>query len=556
MGNALVKDRLNAVAQEAAALPGVSSGDLNQINAKVSDISAKLDWTNGKETGALSTEVARLNPDGTQPGGKSRPGGRPDAWGVVGILVDLAPLMFDSIRSRTGDWLRDIGITGHEDNLDEGQLELDRCLEDLCTKTDECVEAVNEIDSNAEDGVLAILEALLMFLSVIRIVPQLRIGATVLMPILEALIHVEKTVDDRNECMRKCYEHLECLYNDAGQLQPPPAKEYCPPNGNAPAPPEREPAAPEQPEQPEQKEPPVDKPSADKTPSEEPLSKQPSVKEQPPIGAAEAPVKPAGPQAAPAPEPAPAPATKAAPVAAPSPSVQAAPPSVESLITPTNPASVVTEPAGFTASAGGANLNVNINVGLGGDLGGVPPAPAAPTAPPVLPTPPSLPAVPPVGPVGQAAIGQFIAGVEEFKNMVMDCLSETELPPAADCECPPEAPETESDTLPEKPAPDHQAPEKPAPENPATEQPATEQPEEKLAPPPELAEVKEPPPPPKQSVAPAGAGELGQTSDATDVAPEEPHKPAEPAAPHTDSSGNDTGSDTDTNERTRKTRTW
>jgi len=158
--------------------------------------------------------------------------------------------------------------------------------------------------------------------------------------------------------------------------------------------------------------------------------------------------------------------------------------------------------------------------------------------------------------VGQAAIGQFIAGVEEFKNMVMDCLSATELPPATGCECPPEAPEAESDNLPEKPAPEQQTPEQQATEKPAAEEPATEQSEDKLAPPPELAEVKEPPPPPKQSVAPAGAGELGQTSGATDVAPAEPHKPAEPAAPHTDSSGTDTGSDTDTNERTRKTRTW
>ncbi|MCQ4622410.1 hypothetical protein [Corynebacterium sp. CCUG 70398] len=536
MGNALVKDRLNAVAQEAAALPGVSSGDLNQINAKVSDISAKLDYTNGKDTSALPTEAARVNPKGDQPGGKSRPGGRSGGWGIVGLLVELAPLAFGAINS-AGDWLRDIGITGHEDDLDEGQRELDRCLEDLRTETGECVNAVDEIDSNAEDGVLAILDTLLKFLPLARAVSSPQNEAAALLPVVKALMYVEKTIDDRNESMRQCYEHLESLYDEVGQLPSPSAKEYYPPNGGAPTSPEGEPDTPKQTEQPEQKEPPVD---------------GPPLKEQPPTGATEAPVKPAGPQAAPAPEPAPGPA----PVAAPAPSVQAAPPSAESVTMPTIPASVATEPAGFTASAGGANLNVNINVGLGGDLGGVPPAPAAPTAPPVLPTPPSLPAVPPVGPVGQAAIGQFIAGVEEFKNMVMDCLSETELPPAADCECPPEAPETESDTLPEKPAPDHQAPEKPAPENPATEQPATEQPEEKLAPPPELAEVKEPPPPPKQSVAPAGAGELGQTSDATDVAPEEPHKPAEPAAPHTDSSGTDTGSGTDTNERTRKTRTW
>nr|VDG62380.1 Uncharacterised protein [Streptococcus thermophilus] len=531
MGNELVKDRLNSVADQAATVPGISDETVTAINTKVGSISQKLDWTKGKDTSALTAEVAHVNPKDSPPDGKPRSGGRVGGGGTLGLIFDMGMLLYDAFRSGQGEWFRDIGITDRENRLDEDQLELDRCLDDLCKQTQDCVDAVDEIDSNAEDGVLAILDRVLWFIGIVKWGLFSSFGSSVGVVVLFSLGRVENTIEDRNKTMGKCWESLESVYDDVCKTHPAPLTDHYSSAEDAATRPDREVPGPEQHEQP--------------------------ANEPPITGSAEPPVKPAGVQPAPAPAPTPGPAPASTPSAVSAAAPASAPlevPRMEAPPAPTIPTSVATTPAGFAAGAGAANFNVNVNVSVGGDLGssatgsGVfappePPTPPAPSAlpaqlaPPALPALPSLPSVPPVGPAGQCAIGQFIAGVEEIKQMVMDCLPEAEVPPETGCECSPEEPANNSEDSPEKPAP-----EAPAPDEPATEKPA---------PPPELAEVKEPPPPPKQSVAPAGAGEIGGPND---IAPPEPKTPTD--APASSPEPGDTDNHSDNDERTRKTRTW
>lgn len=438
MSNTKLKEGLGEIAREVAVLPGISFADAAYVGQKIMSISAKIDMTNGLDTSAWTNEFAALNPKASS---SAASGAAPE--GIVGLLAALPVL--GQLAPGTHDWLSTIGIGGHEQELDEEQGSHSDTLDGLHDNSCDCADSVNTIDETADNGMQSTIDVILDLIAALKDCPLVELGSVVLTPIVEGLLSIEGTVDDRNDAIGECYDGMKQLCDDAENAQPPAPKQYAPPAAS-------------------------------------------------PAAAPACPVAAAEPASAPAAAPVPAPEQAHVPSPAPAPEPATAP-------APTPP-EVPTAPAMAAAGGGGVNITVNVDVNM--DVGC---AQAESQMPPVGTLPaqclnpaiPAPPAVPPVGPAGDCVVKQVVAGLEAFGQMAAECLEQVECPvePEPEQDCPEEPPVPEPEPAPEPdPAPE------PAPE-PDTEPVAqTECPEDEgtITPPPELAEVKEPPPPPKKGL--------------------------------------------------------
>ena len=59
MGNAQIKEGLNAISLGTAGVPGISPDDVLRVESMVKSISSKLDMTNGMNNTALPDQVQR-----------------------------------------------------------------------------------------------------------------------------------------------------------------------------------------------------------------------------------------------------------------------------------------------------------------------------------------------------------------------------------------------------------------------------------------------------------------------------------------------------------------
>ena len=498
MSNTKLKEGLGEIAREVAVLPGITLADAAFVGEKTLSIAAKIDKTNGLDFSTVSREIGQLNPTTTL---ASSAAPAPDSpAGLVGALAAVP--MLTELTAEMEDWLASVGVAGHENDLDGEQGTHSDSLDDLHSQSCDCADSIEEIDASADCGMQTTIDVILDLIAAFKNYPLVELGSTVLAPILEGLLCIEGTVDDRNNSIGDCYDGLQQLCDDAGQTTPPAPKHYSPPAAECPPP-----AAPAQeacPTTPAQAAP-------SPAPAPQPVAPQP-VAECPPEQA---------PAPAPAPEPAPKPATPA--------------------------------PAHTTvpASAGlGADVNINVTIDANIDFGlngSVPEAPMAPTLSAQCPNPaiPAPPAVPPVGPAGECVVNQVVAGLEAFGQSVAECLEQIECRAEPVDDCPEPAPEPEPEPTPEPECPE-ETPEaepepapKPEPEPEPVSQPECE--EGTIEPPAELAEVKEPPPPPKKGLvepAIAVSGEEAaqveqqpneqQTEQPADKPAEQPAKEAQP----------------------------
>ena len=455
MSNAKLKEGLGEIARTVAVLPGVPPTDVEFVGQKVSSISAKIDKTNGMDIASVPPQVESLNP---KPACAASSPGSP--MGIVGVLAALP--MLTELASGEEEWLCSVGVASHESDLDGEQGTHSDALDDLHQQSCDCADSVKDIDESADCGIQATIDVILDLLAALKDCPLVALGSTVLAPILEGLVCIEGTVDDRNDSIDQCYDGLEQLCDGAGETTPPATKQYTPAGECPPAP-------------------------------------------------ASAPVPEACPPAPPAPPAHPAPEHVPAPPVAECPPEQAPRPAELPEPVADAPAlSQVTVPAAAGLDTGvNINVNVDVDVTLGAD-GAVQQTPVAQT--PVAQTVPAQcpnsfvpapPAVPPIGPAGDCVVNHVIAGLEAFGQSVAECLAQIECPAEPVVDCP--EPEPEPDCPEEKPEPEPE-PEPDCPEDkpePVQEQP--ECPEGTIPPPPELAEVKEPPPPPKKALMEAAA---------------------------------------------------
>lgn len=456
MSNVQLKSGLDAIVRELASVPGVPATASAQVGARVASISAKIDWTNGLDTSAVPPEMAHINPKG---------------GGVAGLIGALAGLPRVGSSSSAGDeeWLRSIGIAGHEDRLDQEQCDHSDSLDQLVQKSSECADSVNKIDSAANTGIQMIINILLSLIHSVKGVPFLKLGASVAAPILQGLLSIERTVEDRNESIGGCYDGLRELCDGTCDTPPPDTKQFTSPEkcDSAPAPQ------------------PAPKPEPCPEPTPAPASQPSAAEPCPPTTPAQAAPAPAAPETV-TPAKTPPPAVAPAPATAPPPPqtvVETTPASCPET-SPRPPAPTIPAAAGL--AGGGVNITVNIDANL--------------------PVPPS---VPPIGPAGDCIVGQVTAGLEAFGQSVADAFSQMECPLPPVEECPEPAPE---------PAPQ---PPEPQPEaEPECDENGT------IAPPPELAEVEEPPAPPKK-----GLVEPAAMTPPVEQAPVEKPAPAEAQAP-------------------------
>lgn len=559
MSNTKLKEGLGAIAREVAVLPGVTVADASSVGEKVLTITAKIDRTDGLDVSGLPGQVASLNPPAHSAGTRIANGS-----GLLGALADL-PLTGETAPG-VADWLDSIGIAAHECELDDDQGKHSTALNDLHGQTCGCATSVKQIDDTADRGMQDIVDVLLGLIAALKNSPLVRLGKAILGPICEGLHSIESTVDDRNESISACYENLRKICEETGGTQPPEPKRYSP-APDCPTPPPANPPAKSAPETPA--------PPAPAAPQADECSTTPAQAHEP-----AAPPKPSPSEAAPAPKPAPEcpPSSPPAPVS-PAPPAPPAPPVA-------TPAPQITAPA---STSGGLNISINVNANLDCPQPVVPQTPEvpAPVAPPVQTTPascpspaiPAPPAVPPVGPAGDCVVKQVVAGIEAFGQSVAECLAQIECPVepvAANGDCPQPEPEPEPVKEPEPDCPEPEPVKDPEPECPEPEpEPAPEpepvkqpecpeetppepaaQPEcdeKTITPPPELAEVKEPPPPPKKGlVAPmavSGEEPIPEAAPAPEPAPDEQGGSGEGAVePHAD--------EQDDKQRARKTGEW
>ena len=518
MSNTKLKEGLGEIAREVAVLPGVTATDASFVGEKVLTISAKIDKTNGMNMSALPAQVGSLNPSAS-----SSPVRRVTGPGILGVLAGL-PLVADLI-SGAADWLGSIGIADHEEKLDKEQSEHSDTLDDLHGRSCECADSVKEIDETADRGCQDIIDVILGIITALKNSPLLQLGSAALGPICDGLLSIEDTVDDRNKTIGECFEGLQQLCDAAGETQPPAPKQYTPAEECPPAPPACPPA---------QEAP---KPA----PAPEPGPTTPAQATQPP-----APAPAPAPAQAPTPVPQsqPVPECPPSPVPAPAstPAVESAPPATST--TPIPPTQT-TVPA---ATGTGLNVNITVDANLGCPppaipaVAETPPAPPAPMTPANCPPPavPAPPAVPPVGPAGECVVAQVVAGIEAFGQSVAECLSQIECPVEPNVPAEPAEPVEPAAVTPEWPQPEPEPVKNPEPECPEPEpkpepvaQPEPECPEGTIAPPPELAEVKEPPPPPKKGlVAPMGVGGAEAVPEPEPTPSQEQPAPSEPPAEH------------------------
>lgn len=518
MSNTKLKEGLGEIAREVAVLPGITLADVALVGEKTLSITAKIDKTNGLDFSAVSQEIGQLNPKTTLASSAAPVPESPA--GLVGALAAVP--MLTELTAEMEDWLASVGVADHENNLDGEQGTHSDALDDLHSQSCDCADSIEEIDASADCGMQTTIDVILDLIAAFKNYPLVDVGSTVLAPILEGLLCIEGTVDDRNNSIGDCYNGLRQLCDDAGQTTPPAPKHYSPPVAECPPPAAPAPAPEACPTTPAQTAPtPTPAPPA---PAPQPVAPQP-VAECPP-------------ERAPAPPPAPETAPKPA---APAPSHTTVPAS-----------------AGLGA---GVNINVtidaNIDVGLNG---AVAEAPAAPTLPAQCPDPviPAPPAVPPVGPAGECVVNQIVAGLEAFGQSVAECLEQIECPvePAEDCPEPEPEPEPEPTPEPECPeeTPEPARKPEPEPEPEPVSQPECE--EGTIKPPAELAEVKEPPPPPKKGLvepAIAVSGEDGaQAEQPVEQQPTEQSADTAAEQPANDAQSEDQGEQ----HRARKTGGW
>lgn len=555
MSNTKLKEGLGAIARGVALLPGVTLSDAASVEHKTRAISAKIDQTNGLDTTVWPHEMELLNPKA----GAVVPA-TDNSAGVVAVLAAV-PLLAE-LDSGAGDWLNSIGVANHERNLDGEQSDHAAALDELHNQSCGCADSVQNIDDAANLGMQQTIDVLLDLIAALEHCPLVELGSLVLGPIMEGLLCIEGTVEDRNESIGNCYDNLEQLCDDAGSTVSPPLKQYTPsgvsagtsqecPPVPAPAPPAPVAAAPE-PQTPKAETCPTTPAQAPPAPVEtpEPTSPEPQIQPQPvaecpPVAEREPDLKPEA-------KPDTTPESKPESELSPAPETEQTPHTPE---TPETPVQTTAPVAAATGAEVKLDITIDANIDYGLPVAEVPDTQTIPAhvnpeqtvhgqcPNPALPVPPS---VPPVGPGGDCLVKHVIAGLEAFGRVVAECLAQFEIPaePAADLPEPELEPEVEPDVKPVSDCPDPEP--EPEPEQPVT-QPECD--EETIAPPPELAEVKEPPPPPKKGlVEPAAVG--GAEPDPQP----EPEAAAEGTAEESmkDAAPQDTGDE----HRARKTGGW
>lgn len=218
MSNIETKEALGSITRESSCLSGASDTQIQIIAGLVAGIVGKLDFTAGFNPSSIPAAIKPLTelPDGE-----------------CGV--------FSSV-SQGWEWLNPIGIIPQEQRLNLDQRNHVDDLDQLCLQVQQCIDGISTIESEANDGAIAIAETLTSMLKVAGAVPQLSIGAAIAATVIDGLMCISSLIDDRNQSIGDCYEELRCLCDDVSAKEPPEVKKYA-----AEPPPQPEKAAPPKP---------------------------------------------------------------------------------------------------------------------------------------------------------------------------------------------------------------------------------------------------------------------------------------------------------------------
>lgn len=233
--------KLSHIAVEAAGVPFADPGLVAQINEATVRIAEAQKKTDGMDLALVRAGADNLR---RAPGRGRGTGNLLDGIFEKVIADGTSNLVWNGV----GRWLDSVGIGPDEKTREEEQGKQGDNAEELCTSVGQCCDAIAEVSETSDlaaETMLDLVVVIVRFCSGAHPAPGV---AATLMPLAkEGLDYVRGTVEERNECIERCLSECEARCRDAEQHQPKPVPEFCGPG----APQERqEPCDPPRPDEP------------------------------------------------------------------------------------------------------------------------------------------------------------------------------------------------------------------------------------------------------------------------------------------------------------------
>lgn len=208
---------VNAVAAEAASLPGADPTALGRIRDLAREIGREYSRTDGMDLSLVRAGAAALH------GGRGRGG---IGQGVGQFLRDV---FLKASSDTAGGWLYDVGIAPDEESRDAAEGQHADNTHQLCRALEECCQAIDEVDSTADQAISALLATISGLLVICKIHPLGRVVGLILPLVVSGMEQIRDVVVDRNDQVSGCWQKMNDSCGAVLEHQPQAARTWqCP----------------------------------------------------------------------------------------------------------------------------------------------------------------------------------------------------------------------------------------------------------------------------------------------------------------------------------------
>ena len=228
---------VNAVAAEAATLPGADPSALGRIAALAQEIGREYSRTDGMDLSLVRAGAVALG------GGRSRGG-----FGST-VTNFVRDVILKTASDATGDWLYEVGIAGNEQRRDDAEGVQRDNTRQLCDSLENCCQAIDEVDNTADHAIGALLSSISGLLMICRLHPFGRVLGLILPLVISGMEQIRDVVVDRNTQLGGCWREVTDSCGAMLEHQPEEVKTWqcpdpTPPMNTVPGPEEVGPPAP------------------------------------------------------------------------------------------------------------------------------------------------------------------------------------------------------------------------------------------------------------------------------------------------------------------------
>lgn len=187
---------VNAVAAEAASLPGADPSSLGRISELAQEIGREYSRTDGMDLSLVRAGAAALG------GGRNRGG-----FGST-VTKFVRDVILKTASDATGDWLYEVGITGDEHRRDSAEGVQRDNTRQLCDSLENCCQAIDEVDNTADHAIEALLNSISGLLMICRLHPVGRVLGLILPLVVSGMEQIRDVVVDRNTQLGGCWREV------------------------------------------------------------------------------------------------------------------------------------------------------------------------------------------------------------------------------------------------------------------------------------------------------------------------------------------------------------